>query len=67
MESGKPDLQDDSKQAAAATDTEPLTAEEREMQQLLQGIPDDPGGLLRRKFLYQYRRRGQQLETDRPW
>ncbi len=45
----------------------PATAEERELRQWLQRIPDDPGGLLRRKFLYQYRQRGQQLETDRPW
>ncbi len=27
-------------------------------QQWLRKIPDDPGGLLRRKFLYQYRQRG---------
>lgn len=54
-------------QAQAATDAAPASAEDRELQQLLQGIPDDPGGLLRRKFLYQYRSRGQQLETERPW
>lgn len=54
--------------AAAAPETAPQSAEEREMQQWLQSLPDDPGGLLRRKFLYQYRRRGQQqLESDRPW
>jgi Ca-activated chloride channel family protein len=57
----------DKNQAAAAANSEPPSAEERETQQLLQGIPDDPGGLLRRKFLYQYRSRGEQLETDRPW
>ncbi len=45
----------------------PETAEQRESRMLLQQIPDDPGGLLRRKFLYQYRQRGQQRETDRPW
>lgn len=54
-------------QAAASADKPPKTAEQRELQQWLQRIPDDPGGLLRRKFLYQYRQRGQQLETDRPW
>jgi Ca-activated chloride channel family protein len=53
---------------AATTDDEQLTKEEqRALQQWLQQIPDDPGGLLRRKFLYQYRQRGRQLETDRPW
>ena len=45
----------------------PETAEQRESRLLLQQIPDDPGGLMRRKFLYQYRQRGQQLETDRSW
>ncbi len=57
-------------QASAATETvvpPPETAEQRESRLLLQQIPDDPGGLLRRKFLYQYRQRGQQRETDRSW
>ena len=31
---------------------------EQAEQQWLRKIPDDPGGLLRRKFLYQYRQRG---------
>ncbi len=46
---------------------EPESAEQRETRFLLQQIPDDPGGLLRRKFLYQYRQRGQQRESDRSW
>ena len=53
--------------AAQGTDQSPETAEQRESRLLLQQIPDDPGGLLRRKFLYQYRQRGQQGETDRSW
>ena len=32
--------------------------EEMAAQQWLRRIPDDPGGLLRRKFLLQYRERG---------
>lgn len=38
------------------------------MDQWLRRIPDDPGGLLRRKFLYQYksRQRGD-AEVDEPW
>jgi Ca-activated chloride channel family protein len=37
----------------------PLDSEEKmAMEQWLRRIPDDPGGLLRRKFLYQYRQRG---------
>lgn len=31
---------------------------EQAAEQWLRKIPDDPGGLLRRKFLYQYRKRG---------
>ena len=53
--------------AASSADKTPETAEQRESRLLLQQIPDDPGGLLRRKFLYQYRQRGQQPETDRSW
>jgi len=34
--------------------------EEKAQQQWLRRIPDDPGGLLRRKFRYQYRERGRQ-------
>ena len=53
--------------ATGSMDQTPETAEQRESRLLLQQIPDDPGGLLRRKFLYQYRQRGQQSETDRSW
>ena len=49
------------------SDEKPTDEQDRAVQQWLQRIPDDPGGLMRRKFLYQYRQRGQQLETDRPW
>ena len=31
-------------------------------EQWLRRIPDDPGGLLRRKFLYQHRQRGREAE-----
>ena len=37
----------------AALDSE----EQQAAEQWLRRIPDDPGGLLRRKFLYQYRQR----------
>jgi Ca-activated chloride channel family protein len=40
-------------------EAESLTSEEQmAAQQWLRRIPDDPGGLLRRKFLHQYRQRG---------
>jgi Ca-activated chloride channel family protein len=47
-----------SAQASQALDTQPLTAEEQQaLAQWLRRIPDDPGGLLRRKFQLEYSRR----------
>ncbi len=43
---------------AVQADADKLSGEEQQAaEQWLQRIPDDPGGLLRRKFLYQYRQR----------
>ncbi|MCH7881145.1 MAG: VWA domain-containing protein [Proteobacteria bacterium] len=36
-------------------------------EQWLRKIPDDPGGLLRRKFLYQYQNRGGAPTEENPW
>ncbi len=36
-------------------------------QRWLQRIPDDPGGLLRRKFLYQYKQRERRGDAAQPW
>lgn len=48
----------------APEQAEPLTSEEQlAAQQWLRRIPDDPGGLLRRKFLYQYQQRDQQVNS----
>jgi Ca-activated chloride channel family protein len=45
----------------SADSGQPLDSEERlAAEQWLRRIPDDPGGLLRRKFLYQYQQRAQQ-------
>lgn len=45
-----------------------LTPEEQiALEQWLRRIPDDPGGLLRRKFLYEHRRRGAPPEEDKSW
>jgi len=58
----KPAEQNDDKKNAA--NTEPLNQESKEQQQAneqwLNRIPDDPAGLLRRKFRYQYDRRNRQ-------
>jgi Ca-activated chloride channel family protein len=40
---------------------------EQAMEQWLRRIPDDPGGLMRRKFIYQYRQMPNQAEAENPW
>jgi Ca-activated chloride channel family protein len=41
--------------------------EQQAMEQWLRRIPDDPGGLLRRKFRYQYQRYGKDQEGREIW
>jgi Ca-activated chloride channel family protein len=51
--------------APAELDTSPLS---QGQEQWLRRVPDDPGGLLRRKFLQQYQQRDTQTdEDDTPW
>ena len=57
-------LQETARQAEA---TEQQELSQQAAQQWLRRIPDDPGGLLRRKFEYQYKRRQQPPETTQPW
>ena len=46
-------------------EADPLDSEERQAaEQWLRRIPDDPGGLLRRKFLYQYRQRAESADSQ---
>jgi Ca-activated chloride channel family protein len=40
---------------------------EQAANQWLRKIPDDPGGLLRRKFIYQYKNRGRSAEELNQW
>ncbi|MBE9567407.1 MAG: VWA domain-containing protein [Proteobacteria bacterium] len=44
-----------------------ITEQEKAAEQWLKRIPDDPGGLLRRKFLYQYQNIPNQQDSDEPW
>ncbi len=60
--------------ASAAGAPAAFSPEEREAQQAaeqwLRRIPDDPAGLLRRKFLYQYRQRASEeagVDAGNPW
>ncbi|MEJ2321933.1 MAG: VWA domain-containing protein [Gammaproteobacteria bacterium] len=56
MQEQQPSDADDQRAPVSA---EELTSEEQmAAQQWLRRIPDDPGGLLRRKFLHQYQQRG---------
>lgn len=45
----------------------PETPEQRATEQWLRRIPDDPGGLLRRKFRYQYQQQKQNSEEQQDW
>jgi Ca-activated chloride channel family protein len=65
-------------QAAEAQEQQGMTQEEAEamrraqeqtqaMEQWLRRIPDDPGGLLRRKFRYQYQRQGRDQDGNNLW
>ena len=44
-----------------------ITEDEKATEQWLKRIPDDPGGLLRRKFYYQYRQIPNQSDDNEPW
>ncbi len=65
---------DNQQQQAAASQSEETSEEQKSdqaLQQWLRRIPDDPGGLLRRKFLLEHRRRveaGTAVDSSgRPW
>lgn len=54
--------------ATAADDAKPPSESQQATEQWLRRIPDDPGGLWRRKFLYQYQRQYQAQQGEaKPW
>ncbi len=57
------DVSDESEQISE-NEQEQLNEQQQAMEQWLQRIPDDPGGLLRRKFAYQYSLRPQQTRQQ---
>lgn len=62
---GSNETAEQNRQAPAELSEEPLT---QGQEQWLRRIPDDPGGLLKRKFLQQYQQRDTQPdEGDTPW
>jgi Ca-activated chloride channel homolog len=72
QQSAEADLSESEEDASQAQQAEPEVDPEDQLsqqalQQWLRKIPDDPGGLLRRKFLYQYSQtKSEGGETD-PW
>lgn len=61
--------QEGDQQQAAEQEMEMTWSEEdaQAMEQWLRRIPDDPGGLLRRKFRNQHQRRGAPEDEDKAW
>lgn len=54
-------------QQAAAAEAQQPTEKRQADEQWLRRIPDDPGGLWRRKFLYQYKQQQQQGSEKQAW
>ena len=70
QEKSEEDLQDESQDFQAQPKSQEDLEQEQAMKQWIQRIPDDPGGLLRNKFLYQYQQRQGNTEQDgerKPW
>jgi len=56
------------RKAEQAQEGDEMSREEKQaLEQWLNRIPDDPGGLLKRKFLYQYKQRDHQDEGEVSW
>jgi len=65
-EQGKDEANKQDKQQAPGK-TEPTDEQQQANEQWLKRIPDDPAGLLRRKFKYQYGQRGRQESGNGGW
>ena len=57
----------DSKNQTESIVPKPLNEQEQANEQWLKRIPDDPSGLLRRKFKYQYSQQKKQRQDDNDW
>jgi Ca-activated chloride channel family protein len=54
-------------QASRSSEEKPMDEEALSREQWLKRIPDDPGGLLRRKFRYYYQRKQYDVPKQQPW
>lgn len=59
--------QPEESQSAGNTESGPMSEDQQSLQQWLKQVPDDPGGLLRRKFRYQYSRRPTRATEADQW
>jgi Ca-activated chloride channel family protein len=64
-EAGKERREGVAASAAPQSETEAQRQQRQAMEQWLQRVPDDPGGLLRRKFQLEYERRQNNGDKDR--
>ena len=53
--------------AGEESDEKPMDAKQQALEQWLRRVPDDPQGLLQRKFLYQYRDRENRSQGHKDW
>ncbi len=56
--------EDEATEERAASETQPTQEQRQANEQWLKRIPDDPAGLLKRKFKYQYGQRGSQADGN---
>ena len=61
------DDQDKDQQNRGIDSEQQQSVSQQKVEQWLRKIPDDPSGLLRRKFEYQYKRRAQQDHENEAW
>jgi Ca-activated chloride channel family protein len=65
---GQPEKADGTETRNVAPESKATGETRQAEEQWLRRIPDDPGGLLKRKFYYQYRQRQQKQDAERePW
>ena len=63
----KEQAEKDTQATQSEAENKPSREEKQALEQWLNRIPDDPGGLLKRKFLYQYKQRDHQDEGEVSW
>jgi len=52
---------------SSSEDEKPMDPKQQALEQWLRRVPDDPGGLLERKFFYQYRARQDRSQGHKGW